>query len=317
MQKILITRFWVGDAYKRLEGKYLVDYNPEQIDGMEQAELLKKMRDADAVISFGDSITAEMMEASPNLKVIADVWHGKGIDKDYAKKRGIKIISHSYGMSWLYNAEVEHLFMLLLAVKRRLREADAFVRAGKFIKMEQANQEMLGYGLKGHTLGIIGGTAWTGKEIVKRANAFEMQTVYWDHGFHSNEMEALGAKALSLEELLKIADGIMLVVQREDNGGYLLDKEQFSLMKHEAVIVNVTHGHYINERELAKAISEGRIYGAGLDKLEKTFTPAQELLSLPSVILTPHSDGAIYSARASLFEDLVSGVEETLRQIGN
>lgn len=317
MQKVLITRFWAGDAYKRLEGKYIVDYDPNQIDGISREELMEKMRDADAVISVGDKIDREMIEAAPKLKVIADIWRGGGVDKEAASEHGVEVITHKQGMEWLHNAEVEHLFMQILAVKRRLREADAFVRAGKFVRMDQANQDMLGYGLKGHTLGLIGGTAWTGTKIVKRANAFEMETVYWDHGATSEEMEALGAKSVSLEELLKTADAIMLVVQRGYQGGYVLDKEQFDLMKPEVVIANVTHGHMINEAELVKAIREGRVYGAGLDKLEKVYTPAEGLLDLPSVILTPHSDGAVYSARAALLEDLVAGVEEILGRSEN
>lgn len=317
MQKVLITRFWAGDAYKRLESKYNVEYDPNQIDGISREELLEKMRDADAVISVGDEIDREMIEAAPRLKVIADIWHGSGVDKEAAKEHGVKVITHRQGMEWLHNAEVEHLFMQILAVKRRLREADAFVRAGKFVEMDQANRDMLGYGLKGHTLGIIGGTAWTGTKIVKRANAFEMETVYWDHGAISEGMEALGAKSVSLEELLKASDAIMVVVQRGYEGGYVLDKEQFALMKPEVVIANVTHGHMINETELVKAICEGRVYGAALDKLEKVYTPAEGLLNLPSVILTPHSDGAVYSARASLLDDLVTGVEEILSRRGN
>lgn len=312
MQKIVITRFWTGDAYKRLEEKYAVDYDPEQIDGLERAALMEKMRDADAVISMGDEIDREMIEAAPKLKVIADMWWGGRVDREAAKERGVQVITHHQGMEWLHNAEVEHLFMQVLAVNRRLREADAFVRAGKFIRMEQANREMLGIGLKGHMLGILGGTGWTGAKIVRRANAFEMNTVYWDHGARSEEMEALGAKSVSLEELLACSDDIMLVVQHERRRGYLLDRAQLEMMKPGVVIANVTDGDLINEKELVRAIREGRVRGAGLDKLEHIYTPVEGLTDLISVVLTPHSDGAIYSARAALFEDLVSGVEKVL-----
>ena len=316
MQKILITRFWTGDAYKKLEGRYLVDYDPEQIAEMDRAVLLEKAKDADAILSMGDEIDRAVIEAAPKLKVIADMWGGSRVDQQAARERGIQVITHKQGMGWLHRAEVEHLFMQLLAAKRRLREADAFVRAGKFVKMEQANQEMLGLGLKGHTLGIIGGTRWTGPMITQRASAFEMDVVYWDHGYRSEEMERLGARAVSLEELVRTADGMMLVVQREDDGSYVLDKPQFDMMKPGAVICNVTHGYLINEAALVDAIREGKVYGAGLDKLEGITVPAAGLLDLTRVILTPHSDGALYRERSALFEELVDGCTALLEQNG-
>ena len=88
MQKIVITRFWTGDAYKRLEEKYAVDY------GLERAALMEKMRDADAVISMGDEIDREMIEAAPKLKVIADMWWGGRVDQEAAKEHGVQVITH-------------------------------------------------------------------------------------------------------------------------------------------------------------------------------------------------------------------------------
>ena len=316
MKKILVTRYWPGDAVERLRERYEVDYNPEQIDGMDRGALLEKLRDVDAVISMGDGIDREMIEAAPKLKVIADIWWGGRVDRDAARERGIEIITHHRGREWLFNTEAEHLFMLIMAVNRRLREADAFVRAGKFVRMEQANREMLGIGLKDHTLGIIGGTAWTGPAIVRRANAFEMKVVYWDHGDTSREMEALGARAVSLEELLEAADDIMMVVQRGHKGGYVLDKPQFDRMKPGVVIANVTSGALINEAALVEAIRSGRVRGAGLDKLEHGFTPVDGLTDLISVVLTPHADGADYKVRASLFDDLADGVDAILQKGG-
>lgn len=316
MQKIVITRFWTGDAYKKLQGRYQVDYDPGQLAGLDRAALLEKIRNADAVITMGDEIDREMMDAAPSLKVIADMWWGSRVDRQAAQEKGITVITHQEGTAWLHRAEVEHLFMQLLAARRRLKEADAFVRDGQFVRMEQANREMLGYGLKGHTLGIIGGTAWTGPMIVRRAQAFEMDTVYWDHGDRSEEMERLGARPVSLDELVETADGIMLVVQRSYQGGYVLDRPQLERMKPGAVICNVTHGSMINEEALVEAIRQGRVYGAALDKLEKGTIPAEGLTGLSRVILTPHSDGALYRERARLFEELVDGCVQALENGG-
>jgi lactate dehydrogenase-like 2-hydroxyacid dehydrogenase len=200
--------------------------------------------------------------------------------------------------------------MLLLAVNRRIKEADAFVREGKFRMLDQANRDMLGTGLNGKKFGILGGTAWSGAEMTKVARSFFMDVLYWDYT-RGAEMEQEGALYVGFDELLRQCDFIVLVVLRGHKGGYLLDKAQFKTMKRGAVILNVTHGHLINERELVLALRDGRVGGAGLDKLERETVPADGLFDFPNVILTPHSDGAMLKERNAIFESMVSQVLDT------
>lgn len=303
--KVLITRYLAGDAWKRLLPSCEVEYDQDQLLPLGRAELLEEMKGVDAVISSGDAIDAEMMDTAPNLKVICDLWGG-GVDAGAAKARGIQIVSHNMGYSWIHHAECEHVYMLLLAVWRRLRQADAFVRAGKFVEMDQANRDMLGIGLKGRTMGLIGGGGWTGPEITRVAQAFEMQVHYWQPG-RAEDMEKAGATYLPLEELVQQCDCLVLLVLRGHQGGYVLDEAQFAAMKPGMVIVNVTHGNLINEKALVAALRDGRVYGAGLDKLEKETVPAEGLLDFDTVYLTPHADGALLEERSQLFEQLVDG----------
>ncbi len=302
---VFITRYLAGDAWKRLLPFCDVTYDQDQLLPLERDALLAKMRDKDAVISAGDRIDREMIEASPKLKVIVDLWSGGGVDKEAAKEHGIQVLSHNLGFSWIHRAECEHVFMMLLAASRRLREADAFVRAGKFVEMDQANRDMLGLGLKGRTLGLIGGAGWTGPEIARVARAFEMKVLYWAY-IQDEKMEQEGASFVPLETLLKESDCLALLVLRGHSGGYVLDKAQFDQMKPGMVITNVTHGHLINEAELVKAVRDGRVYGAGLDKLEKETVAADGLLDLTRVIVTPHADGALEKERSALLDAMVT-----------
>lgn len=188
--------------------------------------------------------------------------------------------------------------MLLLAVTRRLLEADAFVRAGKFQELEQANRDLPGVGLNGKTLGILGGTRWSGDEMVKRAVAFNLIVQYWDLE-RSDKMESLGAEYKILEDVLKTSD--FIIVMANGTQGYLLDAPQFDMMKKGVYLVNVTRGSLINEKELIKALKDGRVAGAGLDKYENHPFPIPELTELKNVVLTPHSDGALWLERNQIY----------------
>lgn len=310
--KVLITRYLAGDAWRRLLDCCEVEYDQEQLLPLDREALLEKMRDKDAVISSGETIDRGMIEAAPKLKAIVDLWSGGGVDKEAAAEQGVRVLTHQCGYEWIHHAECEHVFMLLLAVYRRLREADAFVRAGRFIEMDQANRDMLGIGLKGRTLGLIGGPGWTGPEIARVARAFEMRVLYWAYE-RDEKMEAEGAAFARLDELLERCDCLALLVLRGHPGGYILGRGQFDRMKPGMVIVNVTHGHLIDEAELVRALRDGRVYGAGLDKLEKETIPADGLLDFPNVYLTPHADGALYRERAALFDSLVTACLDALR----
>lgn len=304
---VLITRYLYGDAWKELLTECNVRYDRKRLLPYTEEELKERLGDVDAVISMGDYFSRAVLEQAPRLKVIVDMWGGHA-DKEYCRERGIIVTGHDYDPKWIIHSEVEHILMLMLAISRRLKEADAFVRHGRFTYMDQANKEMLGKALKGNELGILGGSRWSGEELTKAARAFDMHVRYWD-AVRDKAMEEAGAEYVSQKELLEKSDYIALVVQSREPEGYLLGEKELQAMKQGAVVVNVTHGRYIDEAALVRALREGRLGGAGLDKLEKETQAAGGLLSLPNVIVTPHADGAVKDAREAVFKSMA---EKTL-----
>lgn len=308
--KVLVTRFFPGDAIEALRESCDITIC-DQLGHLKKEELIRLAADQEILITVEDMVDREVLDAAPHLKVVADIWgHGRNIDLELCRERSIAVFTSPITSKWINYSEVEHVLLLLLAVTRRLLEADEFVRQGRFVEPEQANRDMLGTGLHGKKLGIIGGTRWTGDEMVKRCTAFGLNVGYWDQQ-RSDEMEALGASYLEFEELLAESDFVILMA----NGcqGYVLDRPQFEKMKKGAFLVNITRGSAIHEAELVRALKNGTLSGAGLDKFEEEPAVNQELVKLKNVVLTPHSDGALLKERNEIY---LSVVRQCLEWIG-
>ena len=312
--KVLVTCYMAGTGkvWDLLKEHCDVVYNSGALVPLDKAQLIKQLKDVDCIISKGDKIDAEMIDAAPELKVIGDMWGGGGVDKAACEKRGISLVNHSRGLRWIWHCESEHAIMFMLALGKRLKEADAFVRAGKFTVNDQSNKEMLGRGLRHRTLGLIGGAGWSGPHMIAAARGFDMKVIYWCPT-KNDDMDKAGGEYVNKNDLLDRADFITVMALR-GHSGYVLDKEDFDRMKKKPIIANVTQGSLINETELVAALKDGRVMGAGLDKLEKVTTPAPGLGELPNVFLTPHSDGAIERERCAIFEDLVNECLKVLIQ---
>lgn len=306
--KVLITRFFPGDAVESLKERCEVDFR-RQLFPMEREELLAAMRGADAVISAGDRFDREMIESAPNLKIIADMWGGRGADAEACRARGVRVKGSGYTIQWISTTEAEHAVMQMLAVARRLFAEDAFVRGGQYQNYEQCNKLFLGQGLFGRKLGIVGGAARAGEDLARRARAFGMDVRYWDE-IEGVGYAALGVPRIGFDTLIEESDFIVLMA----NGckGYLFDKAQFDRMNHDAILCNVTSGSLINEAELVRALRDGRLRGAGLDKYEREPAVTPGLAELPNVVLTPHSDGALFDVRSAIFKILADACLEAL-----
>jgi phosphoglycerate dehydrogenase-like enzyme len=281
----------------------------KQVQPLASDILASKMQNADAIISMGDSITREMILGASNLKIIADMWGGRQVDVEACREREIKVCGSEIDNTWISDAEAEHGIMMMTALGRRLFALDKFVRSGKYNNYEQANKLFLGQGLYERKLGIIGGFRRTGEQVVRRARALFMDVQYWDTEC-SNKMEQLGAKHVSFDELIKTSDFILIITNGAS--GYLFDKPQFDVINHNAFLINVSSGKYINEKELCRALIDGRLAGAGLDKTENEPCHESDLEKLDNVILTPHSDGSLIEERSAIFNSLINECFKTL-----
>lgn len=259
-------------------------------------ELKKKVKGIDAILCLlSDKIDAEVISNMDKCKVISNYAVGfNNIDIDEATKRGI-IVTNTPGV--LTDATADLTWALILAVTRRVVEADKFLRKGKFKGWKPTL--LLGTELAGKTLGIIG-AGRIGTAVGLRAKGFKMKVLYFNINRNETLEEEVGAKKVSLETLLKNSDIITLHVPLTPKTKHLIGEKEINLMKKTAYLINTSRGEVVDEKALIKALKNGRIAGAGLDVFEQEPFVPKELIELDNVVLTPHIGSATLEARTKM-----------------
>src|SRR5581483_6357632 len=175
-------------------------------------------------------------------------------------------------------------------------ESDALVRAGRFPPWAPLFQ--LGLDVSGRTLGLVG-AGRIGQAVERRARGFGMRVLY-----HAREerpgLEAVGARRVPLDQLLRESDFVSLHVSLNESTRHLIDARALGLMKPTAVLVNTARGPVVDERALVAALRERRIAAAGLDVFEREPVVEAGLIELPNVVLAPHVASATVATRASM-----------------
>ncbi|MCD6511199.1 MAG: D-glycerate dehydrogenase [Thaumarchaeota archaeon] len=286
--RIYVTRMIPPPAFEELGRLCELEIHQSKETPPSREELLRRVADKDALICLlTDRIDGEVMEAGPNLKVIATYSVGfDHIDLEEATRRGIYVVNTPGTAT---DSVADFTWALILAASRRLVEADRFVRAGKW--SGPWNPYLLvGKGLRGKVLGIIG-LGRIGKAVAERAKGFGLKRViYYDVVRPPKEVEErLGVEYSSLEELLRESDVISINAPLTPETYHMIDEEALKLVKPSAVLVNTGRGPIVDEEALKKALKEGRVYAAGLDVFEREpIPPDDELLGFENVIVTPH-----------------------------
>lgn len=302
--RIFVSRLFPGDVSDLLGSDYEIDMHADTVPPAAD-DFARRLAQADAAVIYGDAIDADLIAASPRLRVIADQWGAGAVDRDAAAARGVVLTTGGYDHDWIVPSEAEHAIALLLAVTRRIPEADRFVKAGRWVQQEQSVRDLLGVGLAGKTLGIVNGSARTGLELVARLQGWGMELLHHD-SVPNDEMAALGARPTGLDDLLKRSDFVIVLHGDWSRSDYQIDEPQLAMMKPGAYLVNVTRGSAINENALVAALRDGRLAGAGLDKLENQPALADGLAELDNVVLTPHADGALRREREHVYREMIA-----------
>ncbi|MEM2188109.1 MAG: glyoxylate reductase [Nitrososphaerota archaeon] len=274
-------------------------------------ELLKMIEDADAIYcTLSEAIDRELIDRAEKLKVIGTMSVGVDhIDVDYATKKGIYVV---YTPGVLTETVADHTWALLLAVARRVVEADSIIRRGDW-KIPWAPTMMLGYDVYGKVLGIIG-LGRIGQAVARRAKGFNMKILYYDVVRMREVEEELGVEYAPLERLLRESDYVSIHVPLMPETRGLIGERELRLMKRTAILVNTSRGPVIDQRALFRALKEGWIAGAGLDVFEKEpIDPDDPLLKLENVVLTPHIGSASHETRSKMAELTATGIIKVLR----
>ena len=180
-------------------------------------------------------------------------------------------------------ATIALTFVLGLAGK--LMTKDRLTRAGRW----RERMDHMGMGLTGRTLGVVG-AGRIGKELLRMARVFDLRLLATDPNVDAVTLGYLGAQKVDLPSLLRESDFVVLCCLLDEGTRHLIAAPQVALMKPGAYLVNVARGPVVDEPALIEALQAGRIAGAALDVFEQEpVDPANPLLAMEQVIVTPHS----------------------------
>jgi glyoxylate reductase len=261
--------------------------------------IIEKAKNIDALATLlSDKIDAEVFDAAPKLKIVSQLAVGfDNIDIAEATKRGIYVTNTP---EVLTDTTADFAWALLMAIARRVAEADRYVRTGQW-KVGWHPNMMTGRDVYGATIGIVG-AGRIGYAVAKRAKGFDMKILFYDV-IPRPEMEILGAKKVDIDTLLKESDFVSIHVPLMKETHHLINEQKLRLMKKTAYLINNSRGPVVDEKALYKALKEDWIAGAGLDVFEQEPTPADNpLLKLDNIVVAPHISSASLETRSKMAE---------------
>jgi glyoxylate reductase len=260
-------------------------------------ELHRLVAGADGILAhLSDRIDGGLCDAAgPQLRVVANFAVGyDNVDLAAAAARGVRI-GNTPGV--LTEAVAELAVGLILAAVRRIATGDRFVRAEGDVRWNPG--PLPGFELRGRTIGIVG-AGRIGSAVARIARDGFGMTVLHASRSPKPALEALGARQVPLDELLREAQVVAVTVPLAPETRHLIGARELALMRPEAVLVNVSRGPVIDEHALVAALRDGRIAAAGLDVYEFEPHPLPELLELENVVLTPHIASATPTTRSAM-----------------
>ncbi|HZE95979.1 MAG TPA: phosphoglycerate dehydrogenase [Planctomycetota bacterium] len=254
-----------------------------------EADILKLVGSHDAIICGDDAFTKPVLEkALPRLRVLAK--YGIGVDKiDIPAATALKIpVTFCPGVNHVTVAE--HTFGLLLSLTRLIPQQDALIKKGEW-------RRSTGRELAGKTMGILG-LGRIGKEVAKRARAFEMNVcaydLYWDDAFakqYGVERKETG------EDVLRASEVVSLHMNLTEENKEYINLSRLAFMKRGAYLLNCARGGLINQADVAAALKQNFLGGYGADVVEpEPVEKTNPLLSVPNVVLTPHTGSRTYES---------------------
>jgi glyoxylate reductase len=294
---VYITRKLPDDMIDKLSNHFQVRMWHEEHVPVPRDVLLKEIEDVDGLICLlTEKIDEEVLSKAQQLKVISNIAVGyNNIDIDFAAQKGI-VVTNTPGV--LTETTADLTFALLMATARRVVESSEFLRSGEWGAWSL--MQMTGQDIYGATLGIIG-LGRIGEALVKRAKGFDMNVLYYNRTRKSEKEEKLGIHYREMKDLLQQSDFVCLLLPYSAEVHHLIGKEELSLMKRNAILINTARGGLVDEDALFQSLKNGEIWAAGLDVFEQEPVPIDHpLLSLPNVVTLPHIGSASVKTRMSM-----------------
>jgi phosphoglycerate dehydrogenase-like enzyme len=312
MKKISVvhTVAWEDAAWSRLQSIGPFSYYPDY--PKDEDELIERMGGAEIVIGADVLIPRRVIFNSPNLKMIS-VW-STGVDNvDLAAARELGVVVSNVPGYSAYSV-AEYAWAMALFLTKRLAEADAHVRSGKYDWSAIRSAEIYG-----KTAGIIGAGA-IGSHCARIANGMGCKVIAATQRPDSARAEALGVEFVPLDELLRQSDLIFINAALTPETRHLIDARAFQCMHRQPILINTARGGIVEVEAMLDALEQGRVSGLGLDVLWKEppdwASPAfKRLLAAERVILSPHCSSHTREAFSRLTDVCLDNIEAFLNGI--
>ncbi|WP_110336870.1 NAD(P)-dependent oxidoreductase [Prauserella flavalba] len=291
--RVLVTAAFDRHVAEELAAEFDVTVAPPSDTGRSLADagLDDELAAADAVVCELDLLDERSLAIAGNLRLAVSCRAAPvNIDLDACSRRGVPVAT-TPGRNADVTADLT--FSLLLSALRNTSRAEAWLRAGSWHGDDvfEPYRIFRGLGLRGRTLGILGGGA-VGRRVLARARAFGMNVLVYDP-YLPGDTFGDEARLVPLEELLACSDVVSVHVPLMESTIGLIGAEQLATMRQGAYLINAGRAAVVEEQPLIDALRGGHLAGAGLDVFWTEPIPADHpLLSLPNVTLTPHIGGA-------------------------
>lgn len=283
----------------------LADFRWRDWPATRPEEVTTRATDAEVVLTNKVRITAEHMAALPRLRLIAATATGvDNIDIEAARRHGIAVANVR---GYAVNTVPEHVFALMLALRRSLPAYRDDLRAGRwsgsnvFCLLTQPIRD-----LAGSTLGVVGGGS-LGQAVARLGTAFGMRVLFAEH----RGVTAVRPGRASFEQVLAESDVLTLHLPLTPETHHLVGAPELARMKRDAILINTARGALVDPRALVAALKSGRLAGAGIDVLDTEPPPADHPLlaaELPNLIVTPHVAWASLEAQQRLADEVMANV---------
>lgn len=272
--------------------------------GSDEESIIEAAKDADAILNCYAELTPKVIESLEKCQIIARYGIGvNNVDMSSATKKRIIVTNVP---DYCIEEVSDHALALILACTRKICQLNATVKSGKWDFKDYRPM----YRLEGQTLGIIS-FGKIPRRLVEKVSAYKFNIIAYDPYVDKGIAAKYNIKLVTLEELLKESDIITVHAPLTKETKGMFGSEQFKMMKDSAYLINTARGGLIKDDDLAQAVKEGELAGAGLDVLEdENLNSHHPLINLENVIITPHS--AFYSEQA--LKDLqYKAVQEVVR----
>jgi D-3-phosphoglycerate dehydrogenase / 2-oxoglutarate reductase len=292
MQKVIVLDDIAQEGLDLLNSAEGITY--EIRTGLKGSELRAALTEFDgAICRSGVKITGESLAGNRRLKAIARAGVGTdNIDKAMATRQGI-VVMNTPGGNTLSTAE--HAFALMLALSRNLAAAHQSLVEGRWDR-----KSYMGSQLADKTLGIVG-LGRIGKEVARRALAFDMRVIGYDPFLTADAANKLGIERVeTVQEMLPRIDYLSVHTPLTPETKNLIGLPELELLKPGVRLINAARGGIYDEAALVEGLQTGRIGGVALDVFANEPCPDSPLFKMPNVICTPHLGASTEEAQTQV-----------------